>query len=394
MTSEQETWTELQRQESWIEWRAGSISDPVKRLRYLRATTVDLRPRPRRWKGLILAGLTALLVVPVHKANFEARPQVQARPAFVVPLPEFEQPAAAGIDDVWLVERKPDYEVYSNGLRIETQATTPHLKRSYVSIVRKTGQLRTDGIAPVGIVYHTTESHITSFEQGNNVRLQRVGQWLVEYVRRHQSYHYVVDRFGRVHRVVEEESAADHAGASIWADHDRIYLGLNQSFLGVALESQTAAGDETSDSVTDAQLHAAKVLTGMLRSRYRIAAGNCVTHAQVSVNAGSYRIGNHTDWAANFPYAKVGLPDNYSLPLASMVFYGFGYDQGFLTATGSRMWNGLAASEEYVRQAAGAQNLTVAQYRSRLQQHYRRQMGELPAASPGTGTLRGHSKRR
>jgi hypothetical protein len=387
MTSEQEIWIELQRQESWIAWRAGRISDPVKRLRYLRATTAgDLRPRPLSWKSLILAVLTALLVAPVHNAKMEVRQRTA--PAAPVPLPEFQQPEETETGDVWLVERKPDYEVYSNGLRIETAATTRHLKRSYVSVVRRTGQLRTDGIAPVGIVYHTTESHITSFEEGNNARLQRVGQWLVEYVRRHQSYHYVVDRFGRVHRVVEEESAADHAGASIWADQDRIYLGLNQSFLGVALESQTAAGDETSDSVTEAQLYATKVLTEMLRSRYRIAAGNCVTHAQVSVNAASYRIGNHTDWAANFPYAKVGLPDNYSLPLASMVFYGFGYDQGFLSATGSRMWNGLAVSEEYVRQAAGAEALTVAQYRLRQQQHYRRQMAELPAVAPGTGTLR------
>ncbi|MBM3813455.1 MAG: N-acetylmuramoyl-L-alanine amidase [Acidimicrobiia bacterium] len=384
MAGEFDLWEEIQRQESKIQWLAGRHTDPVKRLRYLRKATA-IKSRPKRWKTAALTMFLVLLIAPVYHAT-DSRRQTQPLMGREVPPPQFHQPPDQ-VAEVWLVERKAAYEVYSNGLRIETGNSIPHDKRSYASVSRSSGRLRTDGVQPAGIVYHTTESHITTFEEGNNARLQRVGQWLVEYVKRQRSYHYVVDRFGRVHRVVEEEYAADHAGGSMWADQDRIYLGLNHSFLGVALESQTTPGADMAEGITDAQLHATKVLTEMLRSKYGIPSGNCVTHAQVSVNARSYRIGNHTDWAANFPYQRVGLPDNYQLPLASMVFYGFGYGQEFVDATGSRMWNGLAKSEEHMRQSAAGQAISVPQYRTKLQQHFRQQMAELPE-SPGTGKLR------
>ena len=38
-------------------------------------------------------------------------------------------------------------------------------------------------------------------------------------------------------------------------------------------------------SITEPQIASAKLLTEILRARYRIPAHNCVTHAQVSVNA-------------------------------------------------------------------------------------------------------------
>jgi len=42
------------------------------------------------------------------------------------------------------------------------------------------------------------------------------------------------------------------------------------------------------------------MLTDMLRKRYGIPAGNCVTHAQVSVNPSNLLIGYHIDWASSF----------------------------------------------------------------------------------------------
>ena len=39
----------------------------------------------------------------------------------------------------------------------------------------------------------------------------RLGESLLEYVRRGRAYHYLIDRFGRVYRVVAESDAANHA---------------------------------------------------------------------------------------------------------------------------------------------------------------------------------------
>lgn len=198
--------------------------------------------------------------------------------------------------------------------------------------------------------------------------------------RKERSYHYLIDRFGRVHRIVRESDAAGHAGRSVWADDSSVYINLNHEFLGVAFESATQSGDQPSETVTSAQIRAARALTEMLRARYRISTVNCVTHAQVSVNPLNHRIGNHTDWASNFPFLELGLPDNYQLPVAALEIFGFGYDQDFVTATGGRLWKGLLLTEERVRQAASAEGVSVLPYRARLKEKYRKQLAELPAS--------------
>jgi len=124
------------------------------------------------------------------------------------------------------------------------------------------------------------------------------------------------------------------------------------------------------DEVTPAQISAGKVLTEMLRSRYRIATENCVTHAQVSVNPQNMRIGEHTDWAAKFPFAGMGLPDNYSIPVISMCVFGFEYDSVFLKVTGTR-WRGLDLAELQVARRAAAEGLETNRYRAFLQHRYK-----------------------
>jgi len=69
------------------------------------------------------------------------------------------------------------------------------------------------------------------FEEDQNQVLRRAGEGLLEFVRRRQAYHFVIDRFGRVFRVVGESDAANHAGNSVWADPAWIYINLNPSFL-------------------------------------------------------------------------------------------------------------------------------------------------------------------
>jgi hypothetical protein len=219
-------------------------------------------------------------------------------------------------------------------------------------------------------VYHTTESPQLPFEPQQTERLNLVGKALLEYVRSKRAYNFVIDRFGRVHEIVAQSDAANHAGHSVWADDQTLYVNLNDSFIGVSFEALTEPGQAASNLAAP-QWRSAQALTEMLRSRYAIAAANCVTHAQVSVNPANMRIGYHTDWASGFPFKRAGLPDNYALPLPAIWAFGFDYDPVFLRAAGSRMHTGVALAEERLRLAAEAANLPVSEYRKKLKTRYR-----------------------
>lgn len=362
-----------------VELRARQIADPIVRLRYCRramgvARTPKLSQRISRFQlralGLGLA-LLCLPLRPTEETRLHAWP-----PELRVP---FGGPATA-VPRVWLVENRGGVEIYSNGLRVETAGTVAGEPRWYVALSRRpvTDPFE-ERSAPAGIVFHMSESHLLPLEEERNAELRRLRAGLLAYVRQRRSYHYLVDRFGTVHRVVEDRAKAEHAGHSVWADSRWIYLNLNESFLGVAFEAITLPG-ETRPTLTPAQVHCARTLTEMLRSRYEIPAENCVTHAQVSVNPGNFRIGYHTDGAGNFPFAALGLPDNYNLPLPSLWLFGFRYDNLFLESTGGRMSQGLVWAEEQLRQDAAAQGMSLKQYRKALQQKYR----ELARALPGS----------
>ena len=236
----------------------------------------------------------------------------------------------APVADVWPVEKTRDFETYSNGLRIENQYAVSQRPHTYVAFSTAdpegtTGEKRTD---PAGIVYHTTESVQAPFESSENNLLKRVGESLIDYVRRRRCYNFLIDRFGRVFRIVNESDAAYHAGHSVWADDRYFYVNLNDSFLGIAFEARTGAG-ETVTSAGEAQVRAAAMLTEMLRSRYKILGKNCVTHAQVSVNPSNMQIGYHVDWGSSFPFERMGLPDNYATPSPAVGLFGFAFDANF-----------------------------------------------------------------
>jgi hypothetical protein len=343
---------------AWVERRAGRIADPVERLRFLRRQMRAL-PAPKANHVGRVAILLARLVV-------AANPQT-----VVAPIPAH----------VWLVEQSDSLELYSNGLRIDLTFAVSNRPRNRFPIFPLAGgtEQQGEGTGPVGIVYHTTESNLAPFEEQENRHLQRIGRNLMEWVRQDRSYHYLIDRFGRVYRVVQETDAANHAGTSIWADSRGVYVNLNDSFIGVSFEGQTGAVDE----VTSAQVTAGRVLTEMLRSRYRIATEDCVTHAQVSINPQNMRIGAHTDWAGKFPFAGVGLPDNYSIPLASMAVFGFEYDSVFLKMTGTR-WRGLDLAELQVARQAAVEGLETRRYRAILQHRYKDIANALKEKSEGS----------
>lgn len=314
------------------------------------------------------------------------RTAISGRPAAIQPMaaPEVAVPneKTTGAAQVWPVEQGASFESYSNGLRIDNQFATGNHPRSYRAFPvsgrnAASGEFRTE---PAGIVFHTTESLQLPFEPGQNATLQRVAEELLHYVKRKRCYNFVVDRFGRVFRVVRETDAAEHAGYSLWSDDQRLYVNLNESFLGIAVETRTAPG-QTAAAVTAAQVRALAMLTEMLRSRYRIRAENCVTHAQVSVNPTRMLAGYHMDWASSFPYEAIGLPNNYARPVSSIAIFGFQYDASYAAMAGSRLLEGANLAAQELAGRAAACGISLAAYRMEQRRSYRLHVAAMNGAA-------------
>jgi N-acetylmuramoyl-L-alanine amidase len=356
-----------------IEWRAQRIVDPLERLKFLRHATSSSMAlqatllRPRRWQ--MAAGGLLFAMITISAFTLARQPSTAA-----ASLPDrlTTQGGVRLMPKVWLVETKQDSEVYSNGLRIENKyAIGNEPRRSYPAYARRDAkdtpmEWRTQ---PSGIVFHTTESLQLPFEQSSTKAIQRVDVDVLGMVRQNRSYHFMIDKFGQVYRLVKESDVAYHAGFSVWGDERAVFVNLNNSFLSIAIETHTRPDQET-PTATAAQIHSARVLTQMLRSKYQIPASDCVTHAQVSVNPDNKLLGFHTDWAGNFPFTELGLGDNYLEPSAAIDTFGFTYDSTLVQATGSRYWQGLILAEEQMRAQAMNQGLSQAEYRKILQDKY------------------------
>ncbi len=350
-----------------LEWRARRFSDPAKRLQFLRRKAAEAGRRQNRVRHGYIGHLrrlsvTSIFLVALTNMNTTA----------VLPNLAPKKPAVKS--QVWLVQTTPQFDLYSNGLRIEERYATSTEPRGYLAFASNfTGPIaaaakwRTE---PAGIVYHTTESHLAPFEENQNRSLRRAGEGLLEYVSRRRSYHFVIDRFGRVFRVVRESDYANHAGNSVWADRFWIYINLNQSFFGVAFEARSKPGG-LKPAVNAAQVYAGRILTEMLRARYGIPVSNCVAHAQVSVNPANHGVGYHLDWAADLPFAQLGLTNNYKLALPSVKLFGFVPPDALRDSGASSIAQGLNAAELELRADGAAQNLTLGRYREKLQKRYR-----------------------
>src|SRR5262249_59079415 len=81
-------------------------------------------------------------------------------------------------------------------------------------------------------------------------------------------------------------------------------------------------------------------------------------------------IGWHTDGASRFPFAELGLPNNYRIPSPGIVCFGFQYDESYLNSSGPEMKRSLAAAEALIQTAAAERRLTLSEYRSRLRHSY------------------------
>lgn len=390
-----------------VEGLTREIKDPVERLRFLRNSTKTIRQledqipkvpplaRPLVYKylgwrgltmlkgdraagvrrgargkiaalqiGIVLSGAGLLLGASYGTIRLAASlgrktPTVEARvhseppPAPLpeaTPLPVSEpEVLTQRPNSIWLVEKGKDYELYSNGLRIDTSQRVKGTKRSYALIDEATGGLLPLSSDPVGIVFHTTESDILSLEPENNASLLRNSKNLVAYIKRHEFYHYLIDRFGRVYQILNDDSRANHAGVAVWANAGKVYMNLNHAFFGVSFESRFAP--EGPLPLTEAQLQAGRLLTEHLVRRYDIDPKLCVAHGIVSVNQKTRKIGHHVDWAKNFPFKTFGLPDAYDVEPASVRLFGFGYDDDLEKAIGAP-WPGVLKAEAELKRDA------------------------------------------
>ncbi|HQZ17093.1 MAG TPA: N-acetylmuramoyl-L-alanine amidase [Vicinamibacteria bacterium] len=388
-----------------VEGLTRDIKDPVERLRFLRNSTKTIRQledqipkvpalaRPLVYKylgwrgltmlkgeraagirrgargkiaalqiGIVIAGAGLLLGASYGTIRLAASlgrktPTVEARvhseiPAAAVPQPTpMPEPEilTQRPNSIWLVEKGKDYELYSNGLRIDTTQRLKGTRRSYAPIDEASGGVLPLASEPVGIVFHTTESDILSLEAENNASLLRNSKNLVAYIKRHEFYHYLIDRFGRVYQILNDDSRANHAGFAVWANAGRVYMNLNHAFFGVSFESRFAP--EGPLPLTEAQLQAGRLLTEHLVRRYDLDPKLCVGHGIVSVNPKTRRIGHHVDWAKNFPFKTFGLPDAYQVEPASVRLFGFGYDDDLAKAIGEP-WPGVFKAEAELQRDA------------------------------------------
>ena len=290
--------------------------------------------------------------------------------------------AVAPTQEIWLVESDEAGELYSNGLRISNEFVTHNQPRRYTWLPATLGPEAQASLdepdwrsLPAGIVFHTTVTGTAPMlERRNNQLLRSHGEKLMRYLARERLYNFVIDRFGRVYRLVPEDEYAYHAGFSVWGDDQAGYVDLNESFLGVAFETRPEAvepGVRPEAAVTEAQVESARRLTRVLRERYGILASNCVTHEMVSLSPDKRLLGYHTDWDGRFPFASLGLPDNYQSDLPAVSYWGFAPDGAFRSTMGAEMRSGVAASEKRFAADARARGVSKGELqRVRLRQYH------------------------
>jgi len=330
----------------------------------------------------LLFGLYSLVMWSTHRVNdyLVQRYRTPSRPASAPAgqttaqaapltkyLPDYKP------EKVWLVEQKDKYERYSNSCRILTDFETENHPRGYYVLPR--GRETAEGSVHheiVGIIYHTSENDMLPFTSDNTASINVRTHGLLAWVQKNKSYNYVIDRFGQVYRIVRDDHAANHAGHSIWGDQRNLYIGLNESFLGVCFETSSDAGS-LDEQLTEAQIISGRALTAVLRSRYNIDDANCVTHGLVSVNPDNMVISPHYDWVRNFPFEAMGLSDKYKVATVSVSDFGFTYDDQTLEKLGGVIWPGVAIGEAEFQRRAEQARMKPEVLRRRLRDRYREQ---------------------
>ncbi len=341
---------------------AATIADPVERLRFLRArAAVRARRRQlaRRWFLLLaLVSITAATLVP--KASPSRSPAVVVVP---IPIPRIAdtrsgpERLAGGEDRRFrnVEQRFADRQPFS-GHDAPALISGISRGREFAAAPDRTGghRLPYDG------------------EFAGALRRERESGFS------RRSANRCSNMCGDARRTISWLTVS--AGCSAWCPRSRrrtmratrrgpmrtaFYINLNDSFLGVSFEAASPGG------LAPAQVSSARVLIEMLRHRFEIAASNCVTHAQVSVNSSNMLAGLHVDWAAGFPFEAVGLTDNYLIPSPLVWELGFDYDAHFRGKAGEPLRAAIDDAEAIVAAKAASAGVSRAAYKERLQRRYR-----------------------
>jgi N-acetyl-anhydromuramyl-L-alanine amidase AmpD len=284
--------------------------------------------------------------------------------------PVEEEKQIAKFEKVFFLEKKGNEEKWSNRARIRTEYEVNHRPRRYYVIPRgsdtPSDQARSD---IVGIVYHTTESHIVPYDPDYSQDVVKSSRGVINYVRNNRLYHYLIDRSGDIYRIVRDEYRASHSGDSIWADSRNTYVGLNDSFIGVAFESSMNAASPK-EILTKEQILSGKELTDVLRTKYNIADENCTTHGLVSIHPQRMLIAFHHDWVRDFPFAEMGLSDKYKVPPPSMSEFGFSTDDEILAKLDGKLWEGAIIAQRQFQERADRANIDPQILREKMRDRY------------------------
>ncbi|MFN0120635.1 MAG: N-acetylmuramoyl-L-alanine amidase [Blastocatellia bacterium] len=320
------------------------------------------------WSARNLNGLVARLNAPAQPVRSREASD-GADPGGTKYLPDYNP------EKVWLVGKDGNSEQYSNGARIQTDYETDnHPRQYYITRRGYTEPERRVHRDPLGLIYHTSENEMVDFKPDNNDSIQARTRGLLKYIQQGKSYNYLIDRFGQTYRVVRDDQAAHHAGNSIWADKKNLYIGLNESFIGVCFESTMENVADTEEHLTEAQLISGRALTAVLRSRYNMDDANCVTHGLVSVNPESGRICYHYDGARGFPFDAMGLSDKYWVPPVSVSEFGFEWDEEVVGKLGGQLWPGARLAEEEFRRRVVSEKTDAGKLRRKMRDFFREQM--------------------
>jgi hypothetical protein len=278
-------------------------------------------------------------------------------------------------EKIFLAETDNGVEKWSNGCNISTKYETDNHPRSYYAIPRG-GDI---------------DSAMLDFNVENSKAIQKGSRGLIEYVRDHKKYNYMINRIGDIYRIVKDDQAAIHAGDSLWADDKNTYVLLNESFIGVCFESKFEGASSLNEILTPSQIRAGRMLTDVLRTRYGIDDANCTTHGLVAVDPEKMLIARHHDWVRFFPFERMGLSDKYKIQPPTMTDYGFTYDADVMAKLGN-LWEGAATAEETFKRRAEQAGVSPDVLRSKMRDHYVSQCNKTFGLHAEQGDVKGSKK--
>jgi hypothetical protein len=187
----------------------------------------------------------------------------------------------------------------------------------------------------------------------------------------------------------------------VWSDGKQVYIGLNESFIGICFESSTGQSDDplTKDTLTEAQVSSGRALTGILRSRFQIADANCTAHGLVSLDPQRGTIAHHHDWVRGFPFSAFNLSDKYVIAPVSITLFGFDADDEVLEKLGNTLWQGALKAQDEVSVRAQHEGVAVGEWRRRQRELFTKGQEVIwslrrppQVATPGITTDLGETK--